>query len=113
MKKVLALILACMLLVGCMSFASAEEGKIKLVVWSFTNELQGMIEKYYLPDHPELDINWTIIPTDGDQYLTKVDTLLGSDSGSDDAPDLFAIEAGFVKHYIDNDDFTADLADLG
>ena len=113
MKKVLALVLAAMMLIGCMSIASADEGKIHLEFYSFTNELQGVIEKYYLPDHPELDINWTIIPTDGDQYLTKVDTLLGSDSGSDDAPDLFAIEAGFVKHYIDNDDFTADLADLG
>jgi len=113
MKKALSLVLALALVLGLMSFASAEADKIHLEFYSFTNELQGVIEKYYLPDHPELDINWTIIPTDGDQYLTKVDTLLGSDSGSDDAPDLFAIEAGFVKHYIDDDKFTADLADLG
>ena len=112
MKKVLSLVLALALVLGVMSFASAEEGKIHLEFYSFTNELQGVIEKYYIPDHPELDINWTIIPTDGDQYLTKVDTLLGSDAASADAPDLFAIEAGFVKHYIDND-FTAPLADLG
>ena len=112
MKKVLSLVLALALVLGCMSIASAESDKIHLEFYSFTNELQGVIEKYYLPDHPELDINWTIIPTDGDQYLTKVDTLLGSDASSDDAPDLFAIEAGFVKHYIDSD-FTAPLADLG
>ena len=112
MKKVLSLVLALALALGVMSFATAEDAKIHLEFYSFTNELQGVIEKYYLPDHPELDINWTIIPTDGDQYLTKVDTLLGSDAASADAPDLFAIEAGFVKHYIDND-FTAPLADLG
>jgi len=113
MKKVLSLVLALALVLGMMSFAVAEGEKIHLVFYSFTNELQGVIEKYYLPDHPELDIAWTIIPTDGDQYLTKVDTLLGSSADSAEAPDLFAIEAGFVKHYIDSDQFTAPLADLG
>ena len=96
MKKILSLVLALALMLGMMSFASAEGEKIHLVFYSFTNELQGVIEKYYLPDHPELDIAWTIIPTDGDQYLTKVDTLLGSSADSAEAPDLFAIEAGFV-----------------
>ena len=111
MKKVLSLVLALALVLGIMSFASAD-GEIKLKLYSFTNELQGVIEKYYLPNHPELDISWEIIPTDGDQYLTKVDTLLGSSADSDEAPDVYAIEAGFVKHYIDSP-FTAPLADLG
>ena len=46
MKKILALVLAAMMLMSCMSFAAAEE-KIVLNVWSFTNELEGMINKYY------------------------------------------------------------------
>ena len=115
MKKVLSLVLALVLVLGVMSFASADEEKIELKMYSFTNELQGVIEKYYLPTHPNVVItadDWTIIPTDGDQYLTKVDTLLGSSADSDEAPDLFAIEAGFVKHYIDSP-FTAPLADIG
>ena len=37
MKKVLSLVLALALVLGMMSFASAEDAKIKLVVWSFTN----------------------------------------------------------------------------
>ena len=40
MKKILALVLALMLLAGCMSFAAAEE-QITLNVWSFTNELEA------------------------------------------------------------------------
>ncbi len=112
MKKVLALILACMLLVGCMSFASAEEGKIKLVVWSFTNELQGMIEKYYLPNHPELEIEFQIYPTDGNAYTTKVDNLLGANATSEEAPDIFTLEAAFVKHYVQMD-WTGDLKTIG
>ena len=54
MKKIVSLVLACMMLLCCVSFAGAEGEKITLNVWSFTNELQGMIEKYYAPNHPEI-----------------------------------------------------------
>ncbi|MBR5959690.1 MAG: hypothetical protein IKZ98_01740, partial [Clostridia bacterium] len=103
MKKVLSLVLALALVLGVMSFASAEDAKIKLVVYSFTNELQGMIEKYYAPNHPEIEFDFQIYPTDGSAYTTKVDTLLGSDATSDEAPDIFTLEAAFVKHYVEMD----------
>ena len=112
MKKTLAIVLALMLMLGCVSFASAETPKIKLVVWSFTNELQGMIEKYYLPDHPELEIEFQIYPTDGHAYQDKVDNLLGSNAASDEAPDIFTLEAAFVKHYVEMD-WTGDLKTIG
>ncbi|MBQ9251204.1 MAG: hypothetical protein IJ188_01035 [Clostridia bacterium] len=112
MKKVLSLVLALALVLGCMSFASADDAKIKLVVWSFTNELQGMIEKYYLPDHPELDIQFEIYPTDGNAYTTKVDNLLATTPDSDEAPDIFTLEAAFVKHYVESD-WTGDLKTVG
>ena len=112
MKKVLSLVLALALVLGCMSIATAEDAKIKLVVYSFTNELQGMIEKYYAPNHPEIEFDFQIYPTDGDAYTTKVDTLLGSDAASDEAPDIFTLEAAFVKHYVEMD-WTGDLKDIG
>ncbi|MBE5798058.1 MAG: carbohydrate ABC transporter substrate-binding protein, partial [Clostridiales bacterium] len=62
MKKILSLVLAVMMLLGMMSFAGAEE-EITLNVWSFTNELEGMIEKYYKPSHPNVKINYVIYPT--------------------------------------------------
>ena len=111
MKKVLSLVLALALVLGCMSIATAEDAKIKLVVYSFTNELQGMIEKYYAPNHPEIEFDFQIYPTDGDAYTTKVDTLLGSDAASDEAPDIFTLEAAFVKHYVEMD-WTGDLKDI-
>ena len=80
MKKVLSLVLALALVLGCMSIATAEDAKIKLVVYSFTNELQGMIEKYYAPNHPELEFDFQIIPTDGSGYTTKIDRHLRSGS---------------------------------
>lgn len=111
MKKILSLVLALMLVLGCMSFASAEE-TIELTVWSFTNELEGMIEKYYKPAHPNVNINYVIYPTDGGEYTSKVDALMASAATSAEAPDVFTLEAAFVKKYV-NSDWTADLADLG
>jgi len=112
MKKILSLVLALMMVLGCMSFASAEE-EIVLNVWSFTNELEGMINTYYLPNHPNVKINYTIYPTDGGAYTTAVDTLLAADAASAEAPDIFTLEAAFVKKYV-NSDWTADLiGDLG
>ena len=112
MKKVLSLVLALALVLGCVGLATAEDAKIKLVVWSFTNELQGMIEKYYLPNHPELDIEFQIYPTDGSAYTTKVDNTFGANAASDEAPDIFTLEAAFVKHYVESD-WTGDLKEIG
>ncbi|MBR4081401.1 MAG: extracellular solute-binding protein, partial [Clostridia bacterium] len=111
MKKILALVLAAMMLMSCMSFAAAEE-KIVLNVWSFTNELETMIEKYYKPTHPNVEIKYTLYPTDGGEYTSKVDAIMASAATSDEAPDIFTLEAAFVKKYV-NSDVTADLAKVG
>ena len=111
MKKALSLVLALMLLVGCMSIAAAEE-TITLNVWSFTNELEGMIAKYYAPTHPNVVINYSIYPTDGGEYTSKVDNIMAAAADSDDAPDIFTLEAAFVKKYV-NSPVTANLADVG
>ena len=111
MKKILSLVLAVMMLMGMMSFAGAEE-EITLNVWSFTNELEGMINKYYAPSHPNVKINYTIYPTDGGEYTSKVDAIMASAAASDEAPDIFTLEAAFVKKYV-NSPVTADLAKVG
>ncbi len=111
MKKIVSLVLAMMLLLGCCSFAGAEE-KIVLNVWSFTNELEGMIDKYYKPSHPNVEIRYTLYPTDGGEYTSKVDAIMASAATSDEAPDVFTLEAAFVKKYV-NSDVTANLLDLG
>lgn len=112
MKKVLSLVLALALVLGCASFATAENAKIKLVVWSFTAELQGMIEKYYAPNHPEIEFEFQVYPTDGNAYTTKVDNTFGANAASEEAPDIFTLEAAFVKHYVESD-WTGDLKSIG
>ena len=109
MKKLVALLMAVMMVLGCMSISLAED-QITLVVWSFTNELQGMIEKYYAPNHPEINFVFDMTPTA--EYPSRVDTLMASAGDSEEAPDVFALEAAFVKKYVSSD-WTADLKDLG
>ena len=111
MKKILSMVLAVMMLIGMMSFAGAED-VITLNVWSFTNELEGMINKYYAPSHPNVKINYVIYPTDGGEYTSKVDAIMASAAASDEAHDIFTLEAAFVKKYV-NSAVTADLAKVG
>ena len=106
MKKIVSLFLALAMLL-CVAGAFAEE-KITLNVWSFTNELEGMINDYYLPSHPNVEIKYTIYPTDNGEYTSKVDTIMAADAAGEEAPDIFTLEAAFVKKYV-NSDVTADL----
>ena len=111
MRKLVALVLASMLLLSVFSFAAAEE-KVTLNIWSFTDELRGMIDKYYKPAHPEVEITYTLYPTDGSEYRNKLDTVIATAPTGSEAPDVFALEAAFVKYYV-NSDTTAPLSDLG
>ena len=80
--------------------------KTVLDVWSFTNEINTMaiaFEKL----HPEVDVKYTMIPMTNGEYQTKLKAALGTA----DVPDVIALEAAFVKSYVESD-FLADLGDL-
>ncbi len=111
MRKFLSLVLAVMMLVSMVPFAGAEE-IITLNVWSYTLELEGMIDKYYVPSHPNVRINYVVYPTDSDEYTTKLTLMMDANATSDQAPDIFTLEASFVKKYV-NSDMTADLSKVG
>lgn len=87
----------------------AENKGKKLVVWTFTDEIEKMINEYYLRDNPDLGYEIEIVVIPNDQYQQKLDPVLGSGKS---APDVFALEAAFVKKYV-NSDFTKDLKTLG
>lgn len=142
MKKLVASVLcACMvssLLVGCGSDAStgsadsgtsdssttttaedtgkksnADPDKV-INVWSFTDEVPGMIEKY-IEAHPDFgyEINTTIIATTDGAYQPALDQALAS--GGSDAPDIYCAEAAFVLKYTQGDaaQYAAPYEDLG
>jgi ABC-type glycerol-3-phosphate transport system substrate-binding protein len=86
--------------------AAAAGGPTKLVVWSFTDELGNMVEKYYKSAHPGVTVEYSLTPTD--QFPNKLDPVLASGQG---APDVFALEDAFVRKYVESG-LLLDLTDI-
>jgi ABC-type glycerol-3-phosphate transport system substrate-binding protein len=86
--------------------APADSGKTVLDVWSFTNEINTMAIAFEAK-HPDVDIKYTMIPMTNGEFQTKLKAALGTA----DAPDVMALEAAFVKSYVESD-ILADLSDL-
>jgi ABC-type glycerol-3-phosphate transport system substrate-binding protein len=86
MKKV-----ALVLLVLLLAFGLSAQ---KLVVWSFTNELEAMLE-HYKADNPGVQIEFVLVPND--VYQSKLKPVLQSGQG---APDVFTLESAYVKGYV-------------
>lgn len=88
--------------------------KITINLWSFTDEIPNMTEKYreLFPDR-NVEFNSTIISTTDNTYQPALDQALAA--GGKDAPDIYAAEAAFVLKYTQGDmsDFAASYADLG
>ncbi|MDR0496307.1 MAG: extracellular solute-binding protein, partial [Treponema sp.] len=57
----------------------------------------GMINNYYLKDNPNVKMDYSYTPTE--QFTNKLDPVLASGQG---APDLFALEAAFVRKYVES-----------
>jgi len=70
----------------------ADDDKIILSVWSFTNELQAFIERFQ-EQHPDIRIELTIVPCE--EYIKKITPVLES---GENAPDVFTIEYAFIAH---------------
>lgn len=113
MKKLLTLLMSLLLVLSCVS-AFAEQ-KTVLNIWSFTDEVPGMVDRY-LELNPDFaakyDVKSTIIATTDGAYQPALDQAL---MGGADAPDLYCAEAAFILKYTKGDaaDFAAPYKDLG
>ena len=110
MKKLLCAVFVLIALSGC-GGGKANDGdgdptKGSLEIWSFTDELFGMINDYYKPAYPDVEIELSLTITD--QFANKLDPVLASGQG---APDVFALEAAFVRKYIESG-LLLDLTDI-
>lgn len=88
--------------------------KVTINLWSFTDEIPNMTEKYkQLFPEKNVEFNVTIIATTDGAYQPALDQALAG--GGSDAPDIYAAEAAFVLKYTQGDasDFAANYADLG
>ncbi|MCE9645934.1 MAG: ABC transporter substrate-binding protein [Chloroflexi bacterium] len=113
MKKKLSvlfalLIIASMILSACGGGAPAQPKELKgtLNVWSFTNEIKTMAIAFQ-GKHPDVKVVYTMIPMTNGEYQTKVKAA----AGTSDSPDVVALEAAFVKEWVESD-LLANLNDL-
>ena len=96
--------------------APADPGKTVLNIWSFTDEVPKMVDKY-LELNPDFaakyDVKTTIIATTDQLYQPALDQALAA--GGADAPDLYCAEAAFILKYSQGDaaKFAAPYEDLG
>lgn len=106
-SRIILSAIAAAAMIASVSSCGAKEEEKKLVIWSFTDELQSMVDNYYKKDHPDIEIEYSLTPTD--QFPNKLDPVLASGNG---APDVFALEDAFVRKYIEQgDDLLLDLTD--
>lgn len=96
------------------SNGGAKGEKVVINLWTFTDEIPKMTEKY-LATYPDrnVEFNPTIIATTEGAYQPALDQALAA--GGKDAPDIYATEAAFVLKYTQGDasSFAANYADLG
>jgi len=102
MKKAL-IILGVVLMLFSISGCKKDDA---VVVWSFTDELDQMINDYYSKAFPDVKIDYSQTPTE--QFPSRLDPVLASGRG---APDIFALEAAFVRKYVESG-LLLDLTDI-
>ena len=93
MKKalvILGIVLMLFSIIGC----KKDQG---IVVWSFTDELEDMIKNYYMPAHQDVKVEYTMTPTE--QFQLTLDPVFQTGKG---APDIIALEADFVRKYVES-----------
>ena len=88
------------------AFSQFEKKKEEIVVWSFTDEVGGLINNYYLKENSDFLVSYDYIPTD--QFESMLDPLLSTGSG---VPDVFALESAFVRKYVEGGQLL-DLTDI-
>ncbi len=117
MKKVIAsalcVVMATAMFAGCSKDSAKSNDKV-INLWSFTDEIPGMADKYK-ELHPDFayDFNVTVVATDNGGYQSAIDNAL--QAGGKDAPDIYGAEAAFVLKYTQGDmaQFAAAYEDLG
>lgn len=91
--------------------SDVEASDVKVInLWSFTDEVPGMVEAFKAKYNPSYEIKTTIIATDNGGYTSALDAALAG--GGADAPDIFVTEGAFMKKYAASD-YSIPLKDLG
>ncbi|MBP5225735.1 MAG: ABC transporter substrate-binding protein, partial [Lachnospiraceae bacterium] len=115
MKKIVAIVLAALMLVSaaaCNAPAKKPQGKV-FNIYAWNEEFKGFFEKYYkVPEG--VTVNWIINPSDNGVYQQKLDEALLNQANAkdDDKIDMFLAEADYIGKYV-NSDYTMDVTSFG
>ena len=120
MKKLLAILMAAMMLFGIVACtakpadkpAEAAQGKV-FNIYAWNEEFKGFFEKYYkVPEG--VTVNWIINPSDNGVYQQKLDEALlnQENAAADEKIDMFLAEADYIGKYVDSA-YTMDVASFG
>lgn len=90
------------------TFSERFQSSKKLNVWSYTDEIKTMIDKYYKSDYQKDDFDYTTIPAD--QLSNKLDSAFAL---GNETPDVFTMEDTIIRKYIEQGDkLLLDLTDI-
>ncbi len=106
MKRVFSLLVAATLVFSLAACGGSDD---TLVVWTFSDELKGMIEDHYLKDNPDLGYEIEVVVVPNEDYQTTIDPVLATGKN---APDVFALEAGYIRKYVEGP-YVMSMEDLG
>jgi ABC-type glycerol-3-phosphate transport system substrate-binding protein len=103
MKKLLLILGVLLVFLGSCSKKEASPsassagtgGSNKLAVWTAVEDFETMINTYYKPSHPDVEIEYTYVTTMDE----KLGTVLASGQG---VPDIFSLEAAYVRKYVES-----------
>jgi multiple sugar transport system substrate-binding protein len=88
---------------------SAEKGPKKIVVWTFTKEMNELLEIYKKsPRYDDSKVSLSIVLTKADGFQAKLDSALQSGM---EAPDVLTLEAAFLGKYVESGKL-ADLSEM-
>jgi multiple sugar transport system substrate-binding protein len=102
-KQIMAILVLLMLTVGMLFATGQPEAGPKVInLWSFTDEVPKMLDKYkeLNPDF-DYEVKVTIIATTDGAYQPALDQALVG--GGADAPDIYTAESAFVLKYTQGD----------
>jgi len=105
MKKSLSILFFLFTFLIAVSFLSAQAGG-RLSLWSFTDEVEDLINNYFRRDNRAIQIDYSYITID--QFENRLDRVLASGRG---APDVIALEDAFVRRYVESGELL-DLTDI-
>lgn len=94
MKKLCAILVLALMVVGIATGCKKEQTATKLTIWAFTDELKKVVEDFKAAN-PGIEVTFSIIPNE--EFKTKLKPVLRSGVG---APDVFLGENNWVRDIV-------------